>query len=331
MEFRSPWIILLLPVVFAVIFFIKKRQRPVVFRFPSLGLCAGLPDSLRLRGRRVVSVLRGIVIFLFIIALAGPRSVLEKVQYKTEGIDIVLAIDSSGSMRAEDFTINGKRINRLDIVKLVVKDFIERRRNDNIGLVTFAGLAYTVCPLTNDYSWLEANLERIDIGFIKDGTAIGSAIMTSLERLKKSKAKSKVIILLTDGMNNAGKISPLEAANAAKALGVRIYTIGAGSKGYVPFPVVDPWGRRFYQKVLIDIDETTLKKIAEITGGQYFKATDTQSLIEGYKEIDSLEKTEMDKIGYREYKELFDRVVIAALCLLIIELVLRSTIFIKVP
>jgi len=332
MEFRNIWIMLLFPpVIFSVIFFIQKRRKRIAFRFPSIRLCYGIKNSIRLKNKYIIEILRWMILMLFIIALAGPRTVLEKTKYKTEGIDIVLAIDSSGSMQAEDFTINGRRINRLDIVKLVVKDFIERRNNDNIALVTFAGLAYTVCPLTNDYSWLEANLDRIDIGLIKDGTAIGSAIMASVDRLKKSKAKSKVIILLTDGMNNAGKISPIAAAEAAKAFGIRIYTIGAGSKGYVPFPVIDPWGRKVYQNVIIDLDEDTLKKIADITGGRYFKATDTKSLMDIYKEIDSLEKTEIERTGYREYKELFDRVVAVALCLLMIELFLMNTVFLKVP
>lgn len=329
--FKNPWILYTIPLVLALVYFIKSRQRDVSFRFPSKTLLTLLGASWKVRFRFVPQMIRYVVLALFLLALAGPRSVLEETVYKTEGIDIVLAIDSSGSMAAEDFIVGGKRVNRLAIVKDVVKEFIEKRENDQIGLVAFAGLAYTVCPLTTDYSWLERNLERVELGLIRDGTAVGSAIASSIARLKTSKAKSKVIILLTDGNNNAGKIDPLTAARAAKTYGVKIYTIGAGTKGRVPYPTRDFFGRKVYQNVIIELDEETLQEVSDITGGKYFRASGTKALREIYKEIDALERTEIEKIGYFEYHELFDQVLLAALLLLVIELVLSRTLLLKVP
>jgi Ca-activated chloride channel homolog len=188
-----------------------------------------------------------------------------------------------------------------------------------------------VCPLTTDHAWLGANLDRVDFGLIEDGTAIGSAIASGANRLKGVKAKSKIMILLTDGINNAGKIDPMAAAEAAKAIGVRVYTIGAGSRGPVPYPTMDLFGRRVYQNVQIDIDEDTLKKIAELTSGQYFRATDTESLKAIYDQIDKLEKVKIEEQGYRQYEEYFDKVLLAALLVLILEVVLGKTVFLKIP
>jgi Ca-activated chloride channel family protein len=198
-------------------------------------------------------------------------------------------------------------------------------------LIAFAALAYTVSPLTTDYDWLAENLERIKLGIIKDGTAIGSAISSSLSRLKDSEAKSKVVILLTDGINNAGKIDPIKASQAAKAMGIKIYTIGAGSKGYVPFPARDIFGRHVYQNVRIELDEKTLKEIADTTGGQYFRAQDEESLRMIYKEIDNLEKTEIEKTGFKEYKQLFIGFLLIALLMIATEIILSNSLFMKMP
>jgi Ca-activated chloride channel family protein len=257
--------------------------------------------------------------------------VLEETIFKTEGIDIVLTIDASGSMAAEDFKKDGKRQNRLAIVKDVVQEFVDQRQNDRIGLVAFGGVAYTVCPLTTDYSWLSKNLERITLGLIEDGTAIGSGIASSVARLRSSEAKSKVIVLLTDGIHNAGKLNPLEAARVAESLGIKIYTIGAGTKGYAPFPATDFFGRTVYQNILIEIDEKTLQEIAKITGGQYFRATDTESLRQIYKEIDALEKTKIEQVGFLEYEELFHWFLLVALIFLLMQILLEQTVFLKVP
>ena len=264
-------------------------------------------------------------------ALARPRVSLEAAKIQTEGIDIVLAIDCSSSMLAEDFKLDWKRQNRLKVVKDVVKDFIRARKTDRIGMVAFAARAYTVCPLTLDYDWLLKNLERVEIGASHDGTTIGSAISSSLNRLKTTKAKSKVVVLLTDGINNTGKISPLMAAEAAKALRIKIYTIGAGSKGLAPYPMKGPWGQTVYRRVKSQIDETALKKIAQETGGRCFRATDTESLRNIYSEIDSLEKTPVEESGFQQYRELFSRLLIPALVLLMLEIILANTILRKLP
>lgn len=331
MIFKTPWLLVLIPIVLAALFWSRARQKEGSVRFSSVSLLSGIPSTWKIRFAFLPFYFRCAVLTLFIIALAGPRSVLEETVHQAEGIDIVLAIDCSGSMAAEDFELNGRRTNRLDVVKKVVADFVQGRKYDRLGLVAFGGVAYTVCPLTTDYSWLNANLERIQLGLIQDGTAIGSAVNMSLLRLKDSKAKSKVIILLTDGMNNAGKIDPLTAAQAAKALGIKIYTIGAGRRGVVPFPVTDLWGRRFYENVKVEIDEAMLKKAAEMTGGQYFRALDTTSLERIYQEIDALEKTKIEEFGYKEYKELFPGVLVLALLLLVVELVLSNTVLLRIP
>lgn len=331
MVFKNFWVLLLIPVVLGLAAWVRQRQSPPGICFPSRHLLEGVPQTWRVRFREVPYILRLSAVVLFILALAGPRSVLEEAAHQTEGIDIILAIDSSGSMAAEDFTIGGQRYNRLDIVKGVVRDFIKERKNDRIGLVTFAGLAYTVCPLTTDYDWLTANLNRIDLGLIKDGTAVGSAIASSLSRLKDSSAKSRIVILLTDGMNNAGEIDPLTAARAAQTFGIKIYTIGAGTKGLVPFPAVDVFGRKVYQRVKIDLDEETLRKIADITGGKYYFAADTESLRQIYAQIDALEKSEIQEVGYRQFRELFPIVLSAALIILLAEVLLSNTLFLQVP
>ena len=264
-------------------------------------------------------------------ALARPQSPIADLKIQTEGIDIVLSIDCSTSMLAEDFKLAGRRQNRLEVVKQVVKDFIKGRQNDRIGIVAFAARAYTACPLTLDYGWLLENLERIKIGLIEDGTAIGSGIASSLNRLNDIRAKSKVIILLTDGRNNTGKISPGVATEAARALKVKIYTIGAGTKGMAPYPVKDFFGNTVYQPAQIDIDEDTLRKIAQDSGGKYFRATDTESLREIYKEIDRLEKTIIEEKGYSEYEELFPYFLIPGLAILFLEIILTNTVFRKIP
>ena len=331
MIFKDPWVLGLIPLILIAVAWQWRRKRPQTLRFPSGRLVSSLKPTWKNRFNGFPYFLRAVVLVLLCMALAGPRSVLEETQSTTEGIDIVLALDASGSMAAEDFKVRGQRVNRLDVVKGVVKEFIEGRQGDRIGLVAFAALAYTVSPLTTDYSWLKTNLERIRLHLIQDGTAIGSAISSSLARLGKSRAKSKVIILLTDGMNNAGKVSPRDAARAAAALGVRIYTIGAGTKGAVPFPVTDVFGRKRYQNALIDIDETTLRDIADLTGGQFFRATDTASLKAIYSQIDAMEKTEIEQFDYKEYKELFGLFCLVALATLVLEIVLSHTLFLRIP
>ena len=331
MIFKDPWIILIAPVILSLVILAKKRQGVVVFKFSSTEIAASVKPTWKVRLRKLPYILRLLALILFFIALAGPRSVLEETKHETEGIDIVLAIDSSGSMAAEDFVLDNQRVNRLAIVKKVVEDFVAERKNDRLGLVAFAKLAYTVSPLTTDHDWLLTNLERVELGMMEDGTAVGSAIVSSVARLRDSDAKSKVVILLTDGINNSGKTDPLEAERVAEAYGIKIYTIGAGSEGEVPFPATDMWGRKVYQGAIIKLDEKMLREVADITGGKYFRATDVESLREIYGEIDKLEKMKIDEHGYREYKELFGYFVIAALIVLSMEAALANTLFLKIP
>jgi Ca-activated chloride channel family protein len=329
--FKDAWILFLIPLAVIPFYIAFKRDASSSVQFSSAKLVRGFRRTPRLALARHAVILKAIAAVLFVVALARPRIPLEETRVETEGIDIVLAIDSSGSMLAEDFTIDGRRHNRLEVVKRVVEDFIRGRRSDRIGMVTFAARAYTVCPLTLDYDWLITNLERVRIGNIEDGTAVGSAITASLNRLEDTRAKSKVVILLTDGINNAGRITPLTAAEAARALGIKIYTIGAGSKGPVPFPAKGPWGETVYTNVKIAIDEKTLRAIAQKTGGRYFRATDTESLREIYKEIDRMEKTHVEETGFLSYRELYSGCVAGGLLFFVLWILVSHTIVRKIP
>ncbi len=329
MIFKDPAIFIALLLV--PLLLMRRRGKSATINFSSQALVKDLPSSLRLKLQKGLIYLRSAALILFICALARPQMPLVKNRVFKEGIDIVLVLDTSTSMRALDFKIKNKRYNRLHVVKQVVEDFIAGRNNDRMGMIAFAGRPYIVCPLTLDHNWLFANLERVTIGMIEDGTAIGSSIIAALNRLKHSTAKTKIIILLTDGRNNAGKISPLTAAEAAQALKVKIYTIGAASTGTVPYPARDLFGQTGYQYVEIDLDETSLKKIAEISQGKYFRATDTSSLKKIYAEIDRLEKTPFKQPVYQRYQELFAGFLIGGIILLILEQILAATLLMKVP
>lgn len=331
MLFKDAWVLLFLPAVIVAAYVLRKRENSAHIKFSAQELLRGFKPTLKVHLSGYLGYLRAAVIALFIVSLARPCLPLEQAPVSSEGIDIVLAVDCSGSMLAEDFKLGARRQNRLEIVKQVVREFIQGRNSDRIGLVAFAGRAYTVCPLTLDYSWLVENLQRVQIGMIEDGTAVGSAIGSSLNRLKDVPAKSKVIILLTDGVNNAGKIAPLTAADTARALGIKIYTIGAGTKGMVPYPAKDFFGRTVYQQVQIDLDEDMLKQAAEKTNGKYFRATDTESLRRIYQEIDALEKRRIEEKGYQEYQELFGRFLLPAIALLLLEVVLANTVLRRIP
>ena len=331
MIFNNPLVLVLIPVAILAGYFIKKKKTQAAVRFSCGQLVKAVAATWKLAVADNMIYLRVAAIVFLLIALARPQKPLEEANVQAEGIDIVLAVDCSGSMLAEDFTIGTKRYNRLAVVKNVVKDFISNRKNDRIGMVAFAARAYTVCPLTLDYDWLIENLDRVEIGTIEDGTAVGSAIASSVNRIKETNAKSRMVILLTDGINNAGSIAPLAAAEAAKTLGIKIYTIGAGSKGAVPFPARDFFGRKVYQNVVIELDEATLKKIAQATGGKYFRATDTQSLRDIYKEIDAMEKTPVQEKGFQEFQELCTYFLIAGFLLLVAEIIVSHTLARELP
>ncbi len=275
----------------------------------------------------MLSLLRMITIVLLILALARPQSSKGDESITTEGIDILLTLDVSGSMQAEDF-----KPNRLEAAKQVAKEFIQERENDRIGLVVFAGHSVTQAPLTLDYDILLSLLEKVHLKMLQEeGTAIGMAIANSVNRLKSSEATSKIIILLTDGVNNKGEINPLTAANLAQALDLKIYAIGAGSQGEAYVTIDDPfWGKR-RMRIEAELDEETLQEVAEITGGAYFRATDKASLARIYDEIEQLEKSHIDVKHYKEYVELFPYLAYAATGLLCVEIVLRNTRFRKIP
>lgn len=331
MIFKSPWVLFFIPAVVFGIFLAARQSLPPAFRFSSEDIVAGLPRSWRVRVDRLPLVLRLGTIVLFMVALAGPRSPLGNTPLNKEGVTIILALDLSTSMAAEDFTLDGKRTNRLDVIKNVVKDFVKQRSNDRVGLIAFAARPYMVCPPTLDHAWLLSNLDRLRFGVVEDGTAIGSAILSAVNRLKDMEGKSRTLVLLTDGVNNAGSVDPLTAARAAEAKGIRIYTIGAGSRDLVPYPVTDLFGRTVYQNIHIDIDEDMLKEAARVTGGAYFRATDTASLKNIYAEIDRLEKVTFKEKGYQAYEERFVPFLIAGLLLLVAEAFLSRTIFLKIP
>jgi Ca-activated chloride channel family protein len=272
-------------------------------------------------------ILRIITLILLIMALARPQSSKGDESITTEGIDIILTLDVSGSMQAEDFSPN-----RLEAVKQVAADFIQGRKNDRNGLVVFAGHSVTQAPLTLDYEVLLALLEKVRLGMLQeDGTAIGMAIANSVNRLRTSQAKSKVIILLTDGVNNKGEIDPLTAANLAKALQLKIYTIGAGSQGRAVVTVDDPLFGKRQVPIQADLDEETLQKVAAMTEGKYFRATDEKSLASIYEDIEQLEKSQIDVKQYKEYVELFPYLAYLAMGLLGVEIILTNTRFRKIP
>ncbi|MDD5201124.1 MAG: VWA domain-containing protein [Terrimicrobiaceae bacterium] len=267
----------------------------------------------------------------FVIALARPQLGKTITRTQASGIDIMLCIDVSRSMLSEDFSIGAQRANRIEAVKRVAQQFIEQRPNDRIGIIAFAGRPYLVSPLTLDHDWLIQNMDRVQIGLVEDGTAIGSALATAENRLKDKEAKTKLIVLLTDGDNNAGKVMPLTAAEAAKALGIRIYTIGAGTRGMAPYPFTDPFGRTVYQNVPVQIDEDTLKKIAALSNGEFFRATDTRSLREIFSQIDKLEKSKIEVERIAQYRDFFPWFLIGGVTLLVAEIAASQTIWRRLP
>ncbi len=325
-EFGSPWWLLL--TLLAVLLFLWRRWRKRgAMRYSSIGLVQGSKPSTRAQIMAALAWLELAGLVFMSLAAARPRAgYVEEVTY-TEGVDIVMLLDISSSMRAEDF----KPKNRLEAAKVVAADFIKGRSNDRIGLVVFAAKAFTQCPLTLDYGVLLDFLKGIEIGQIEDGTAIGTAIATGLNRLRDSEAKSKVIILLTDGINNRGQIDPITAAKAARALGIKIYTIGAGKRGYTLYPVDDPIFGRRHVRMPVEIDERTLTQIAKTTGAEYFRATDTESLRKIYEEIDKLEKTKIEVKHFTRHRELFMLFIALGLVFLISDVFLRNTIFRKLP
>ncbi len=295
MDFASGyylWLLGILPVLVAYYVW-RQLKGGASLRISSVSGVADAPKTVRYWLRHVPFALRIIVLALLIVALARPQGVEENARTNTEGIDIVLAIDVSGSMLARDF-----KPDRITAAKEVAGDFIADRTGDRLGLVVFAGEAFTQSPLTTDQGTLQTLLGRIRSGLIEDGTAIGNGLATAINRLRESEAKSKVIILLTDGVNNRGEIAPLTAAEIAKAQGIRVYTIGVGTQGMAPYPAVDMFGNRTFVQQQVEIDEKTLREMAAHTGGSYFRATDKAKLKAIYDEINRLEKSKIEVLSH---------------------------------
>lgn len=305
----------------------KKNKRTSAIKYSDIRLVKRASRSKKQKFRFVLTALRVLAIAFFIVAFARPRSGTEYKETISDGVDIIMAIDVSSSMQAEDF----KPHNRLHVAKEEMKKFVSRRLNDRIGLVVFARYSFTQCPLTTDYSVLLNFIDMVDFGIVEDGTAIGMALANSVNRLRESTAKSKIVILLTDGDNNAGEIDPLTAAAIAEAMEIKVYTIGAGKSGNAMHPYQDKlFGTRYsYQPT--KIDEPTLKAIAKKTGGKYFRAQSGEELEEIYALIDKLEKTEVKTSSHVEYVELFQYLLYVGLFLLILEMLLAHTILRKLP
>jgi Ca-activated chloride channel family protein len=329
LHLANPW--LLLPAVLIPLllwrYISSRRLGKGSLRFSSTLGMEGMRPSWTVRMRHVLFGAKLAALTLIVVAMARPQRGIEEEEILTEGVDIIVGLDASGSMAAEDFEPK----NRLFVAKLVVRQFVEGLRHDRVGLVVFAGKAFTRCPLTLDYGVLLNIVEDVQLGTIEDGTAIGSALTTSLNRLRESKAKSKVIILVTDGVNNRGEIQPLDSARMAQALGVKIYTVGVGSRGTARFPVNDPTYGKIYMNLPVEIDETSLTRIAETTGGVYYRATDRPSLERIFQEIARLEKTKIEVKTYTHYNELFIRLLFPALGLLLAVTVAEATRFGKIP
>jgi Ca-activated chloride channel family protein len=325
--FANPEFLYGLMLIPLLVFWYLRRHRSVTseIRYSTLLPFSKVTPTLKERLRHAPFVLRMVVVASLVVAFARPQTTSKGENIYTEGIDIALLLDISGSMLAEDF-----RPNRIEAAKGVAQSFVDGRANDRIGLVIFAGQSFTQCPMTLDYRVLKNLVRQVKPGMVEDGTAIGMAIAQGVNRLKESKAKSKVIILLTDGVNNRGEIDPLTATQIAQTFGIRIYTVGVGTIGEAPYPVQTPFGIR-YQNVPVDVDEKTLQKIAEMTNGQYFRATNNRALKEIYEQIDKLEKTRVEVKAYRSYTQLFYDWVKIGLAALLLEFLLTGTVLRKLP
>lgn len=321
MTFKNPeylfLLLLLIPIIFWYIY--KTKKSDASLQFSSLQLLKDTPKTIRIKLLPLPFILRLLVFSLLIIAIARPQSANHWRTESKEGIDIMMALDVSGTMQGEDL-----KPSRLEAAKSVAIEFIQSRPNDNIGLCVFAGESFTQSPLTIDHNILINLFRSVKYGLIEDGTAIGLGLANAINRIKDSKAKSKVIILLTDGSNNQGDIAPITAAEIAKTYGIRVYAIGVGSHGMVNMPIQTPFGIR-YQEVKSEFDEKTLTQIAELTGGEYFRATNTEQLRSIYQAIDKMEKTKISVQEYSNKSEMYFIFVLIALILLYIEITLKNT------
>ena len=321
--FAHPQYFILLLLIPLFIYWLRKnKNNKPSFTISSLKGLRNSPVSTIQKWTPVLNLLRILSMLFLIIALARPQSSNINETVNSEGLDIVLSMDISGSMLAEDF-----KPNRIEAAKKVANEFILNRPTDRIGLVIFSGESFTQCPLTTDQNILREQIKNIRSGLLEDGTAIGMGLATAVERLRNSKAKSKIIILLTDGVNNAGLIDPITALEIAKAYKIRVYTIGVGTEGTAPYPTQDAFGNMVMQQMPVQIDEGLMQKISKETGGKYYRAKDNNSLSKVYKDIDQLEKTKIEINSFKRYAELFFPYALLGLMCLFLEILLRFTVF----
>ena len=344
MFFKDVWVLIFIPILFILLLIRNRCQQRVGFIFSSDEIIKGLKHTLRIFFIKKTYYLKVIALLFILLAMARPLSLGEN-RIKKEGIAMIIAIDCSSTMLARDLSMDlenmvffsgkiedYKNINRLNASLIIAEEFIHKRQDDMIGVVAFAATSFLVCPLTFDHEWIYDSMGRIKVGLIKDGTAIGSGILSSLNSLKDVKAKSRIVILLTDGVNNYGQISPIMAAKTARALGIRIYTIGiAGNSNSVVIPVKDSMGREEEKRVIVELDEDELKRIANISGGEYFRADNIESLRESYAMINRLERTELTEVGYERYTEQYQYYLYVALIMILLEIILSNTIFRTLP
>lgn len=332
MRFHDPHFLLLLLLLIPLLLQQRRREREM----PAYRLAYGvgedvLPDSFRTRCARALPHLRLLLLALAIVALTRPQSIEREVKVRSEGGDLVVALDLSTSMLAEDLQGSEPRENRLAMAKTVLAGFLRGRQNDRIGLIAFAARAYPAAPLTLDHDWLQGVVARLQTGAIEDGTAVGDAILAALNRLRDKPARSQAVILITDGRSNTGEVAPQLAAAAAKALGVRIYAIGIGSRGPAVIPIDDPLGGTLYRRVDADLDENALREIAAGTNGRYFRADDQGMLTQVFQEIDRLEQRVTEEKAFFTYRELYAAFLLAALAVMAAELLLRTTWLRRLP
>jgi Ca-activated chloride channel family protein len=330
--FAHPWLLLLLLALPVLAWLKGRRDAQPAFLYSSVQLVRGFTGEVQSSAGAFLRTLRWLALGAFILALARPQLGEGETKISASGIDIVIAIDLSRSMEAEDFKDrNGNRMNRLALAKETVEKFILKRPSDRIGLIAFAGRAYVAAPLTLDHDFLLQNLARLGFDGIEEGTAIGSGLIASVNRLRDLQAKSKLVILLTDGQNNAGKVPPLTAAEAAQALGIKCYTIGVGTHGDAPWPYIDEFGRRLVRMLPVDIDEDVLKKVSDKTGGKYYRADNSETLRRIFTEIDQLEKTTAEVKKFQRFREFSHWPVALGLAVLLLEIALANTIWRKLP
>ena len=338
LTFGHPWLLLVLLLIPILAWLRGRRGAQAALTFSSTAPFAALGKRSASRAGRFLRSLFLLALALLIVALSRPQLGKTLNQVEASGIDIMLVLDVSGSMLFRDFTIGGEEASRIDTIKEVTRKFIEGRPNDRVGIIAFAGRPYVVSPMTLDHSWLLENLDRVRIGLVEDGTAIGSAMAAAANRLNDKHSKSRALVLLTDGENNAGKIPPNTAAEAVKALGIHLYAIGAGTNGIAQGPIftsrgplTDVQGNLIYEPQRVEFNESGLKEVARIAGGQFYRATDTRSLENIYADIDKLEKSTISVKKYQEYRDLFPVCIMSACGLLVAQLLLSQTIWKKLP